>query len=689
MKKKDEVIFKYKSIFGQEKEYIEILQECHSKMIEYKDKTFTLLDFKDDSAYKQNMDLINSFRKYSTMDDFLLGRTDYSLIPLEQKENFTQKITYHDIMESIELFNESFDKMESFYIPKDSNNVKPTLEFKKALTVNDIFNYINNNQFTVYFIESAKTYCFGAILDGYEYIHYLPFKEIDFNNFDMAHNQNSIIYGYLYLIQEYLINHSKEIKKDKVFTTIYKEYGIPYEEYLRTPKSKNTYVVYNNNLRPFLIEPEGLNYYPRMNQLRFDVVDLLADKKEQHKDFYQYFKGLQFDKNKAEEYVRKNWIVNYDIGRIYGIKYNFVGTKEEVEEYKESIVQRKLEDIELNFHMYKKHGLIKFNQEDVKGFLKEGYTSYLKEYLSSFESKIKDFNTENDNRINLDNSPIFRIGKKEMGYFKYSTNPFKHANIIMNDLEVFDAGKKSVEIQVNLEEFIHSYNEYKQSTILEVNYDWYFPFKQLHDYVENTVQSFCHIRLTSGVRPEEFKVLKDIFFYEGEDRKKILDHPDFIYDTKKYTLQSRNPYYFEIPVILNMYMDVKEFEKIQKGLHSIFKSPTAEKLYQEENIKFLESERFLSKKEIVANSDYDVVYTGFTNKSSNLHKGIKAKIISVDNGFTIQDELGNIHEESFRSVGKSGWKHLSTVNYNHLFDKLRLEEKAFLDNQKTKLIDKP
>ena len=683
MKKQNEVILKYKTIFGQEKEYLDILKECHEKMIDFKDKTFTLLDFKNDEEYQGNLLFINEFRKYAKMDDFLLGVSDYSLIPLSDANHLSQKITYHDIMEAIDLFDEQFLEMKSFYIRKSRENTNPTLGFTKVLTVNDIFNYRNDNQFTIYFIESSEKYCFGAIYESYEYIHYLPFNKI---NLDKEDTQNSIIYGYLYLTQEYLLNNYKEIVKDKVYTTLYKEYGVTYEEYLKKP-NKGQFVVYNNNLKDFLIEPEGLTYYPRLNLLRFDVLDIFKDKQEQFKDFFLYFKGLGFDKNKAEDYVRKNWILNKDIGRVYGIEYNLVGTKKELEEYKEKIIQQKLADIELNFHMYKKHGLAKYNQEDVKGILKDGYTSHIKEYISSFETTKKDFNTEQDKRIDLDKHPIFRIGKSEHLDYRHFAHSLKHPNIVMSDYLVFGEVKKRVIIQVQLEKFINAYNQFKKSEVLEMNYDWYFPYKQLHDYVDNTVQSFCHIQHTSGVRTEEFKVLRDIFFYEGEDRKKILDHPDFIEDTKKYHILSRNPYYFEIPVILELHMDLKEFEKIQKGTHPIFKSEHSEKLKHEDALKLESSERFLSKSEIVSQSNYDVVYTSRTNKSSNLHKGIKGKIVSVDKEIVIEDELGNIHTESFRSVKKSGWKHVSTMDYDKLYSSLSLSEKAFLESKDRKLLN--
>lgn len=687
MVSKTEVLLKYEQLFEEKKEYLAIVKETHQFLERYQDKAFALADFKNEIAYHENIGIIQQYRKYAQLDDLLLNSTEYALIPVADNQQNLGDITYREVMAALDLFENTIHDLFHFYLAKNVNFKSQMVLKKVFLTIKDVFHYQNESKYTLYTIESSSKRYFSVVEDGYEYVFELPFKENDMSEDSI---DDKVLLGYIYLISEHVENEVKHLPKDKEYTTISIHFGRGYDEFLHISEEKSRYSIFHNTLKPFLIEEEV--YHPKMKDgLSLDDADGFTltnyeeRKAKQRVDFFKYFSTVTIDKEAVRKYVEDTWIQREIIGKVYPIDFNFIGTKEEVERYREEIIEEKYEDILLNFDMYKQNGLIQNNPDQSKGLL-DDYSPYVKEYLSTFETPRKDYNTFNDKRIDLDVSELFAIGLVESSFSKYSLHPFEHVNIRLNDDKVFSPGKKAVQVQLNLEKFIQQYNELKNEQVLQINYDWYLPYKQLNDFVDNHIRAFCKIRLVSGVRKEEFAVLRDVFRLQGEERKQILTHPLFIQDTGKYLIQSRNPYYFEIPVVISMQMDSKEFEKIKKGTHSVFKSRTIEELFRKEQEQFLLSERFLSKQEVLSTHNYDVVYTFNTNEKLNLHKGMKGKIISMDNGIVIEDELGNLHNESFRSVGKSGWKHASTVDHEKLTGRLKLEEKAFLENIRQPLL---
>lgn len=84
MKNKNKIIAKYHSIFGIKKDYLEILEECHNKIKSFENKTFSIIDFKNDKDYESNLLLIDEFRKYSKMDDFSYKGTKGKIINLDK-----------------------------------------------------------------------------------------------------------------------------------------------------------------------------------------------------------------------------------------------------------------------------------------------------------------------------------------------------------------------------------------------------------------------------------------------------------------------------------------------------------------------------------------------------------------------------------------------------------------------------
>lgn len=673
MRQTDEVLDKYLELFGEEKDYLSVLRECHEKVTQANNTTFNLVDFKEDIKYQEYLLLIEEYRKYAVLDDFIMQAGTTALATQQDIGDFRNEITYHNIVEALSIYETNFDNSVKFYIRKDLASIAPTLNVIEVLTVNDIFTNHMSNQFKVYKVESENKQYFSMLHEGYEFVYSLPFVDIDLQSNE---DRTLVALGYLYLLQEYVQKHFNDIPKDKEFTTLARTFGVSYEHYLKSQGS-GKHVVYLENLKPFLIETPDITYYPHLNELSFGVVDIMGDKKEQHKDFFTYFQTLELDKEKVLSYVKENWIRNQDIGKVYDISYNYVATKEEIETYKENIVKKKTHDIQLNFDMYVKYGLSTYDSSTQNSTVPEtGYKPYIQEYLSLHDTARKFYGKEGDKRIDLDSSTIF--------YLSNGRTPETLANISENELGVLgeEQSTKNITFAVNIVEFIKAYNEYAGEEALSIDYEWYFPMKQLEHYIDNTVQSFCQRYLVSGVREEEFCVLRDVFYYEGEDKTKIMEHPNFIEDHKKHLLSSYNKFFFRIPFKVNIFMDSKDFKKLEKGTHPIFKSALLESLYEEEQLKLSSQPRFLSKKEISENKDVDVVYTGATHKSCGLYKGLKGKVVSINGKIQIIDELGNIHEETFQSVKKSGWQHLSTIPYDSVYNKLSLQEKAFLENNR-------
>lgn len=669
----DEVLDKYQELFGEEKDYLDVLRECHEKVTQAKSISFNLIDFKEDHKFQEYLSLIEEYRKYAVLDGFIMQVDTTSIATQQDIGDFRNKITYHNIVDALSLFETNFDNSVKFYIRKNLENTVSSLQVIEALTINDIFTNHINSQFKIYTIESEKKHYFTMFYQNYEFVYSLPFEQIDIQS---NADETLILYGYLYLLQEYVLNHFNDIPKDKEYTTLSKTFGVSYEDYLKTQGTQKS-GVYLQNLKPFLIENPDLTYYPHFHKLSFGVVDTMGDRNEQFKDFAIYFETLKMNKEKALAYVEENWIRKQDIGKVYDISFNFVATKEELEMYKENVVQEKMKDIQLNFDMYKKHGLLTYSP-NLKTVELE-YKPYIQEYLSLHKTETKFYGKEGDKRLDLDSSTIFHLSNNR--------NINTKANISKNEFGVLgeEQSHKNISFCVDMVEFIKAYNVSAEKEVLDIDYEWYFPKSQLDHYVNNSVQSLCQRYLVSGVREEEFCVLRDTFYYEGEDKAKIMEHPNFIEDHKKHNLNSQNKFFFHMPFKISIYMDIKDFKKLEKGTHPIFKSDLLESKFKEEQQILLSQPRFLSKKETSEKNDMDVVYTGNTHTRSGLHKGLKGKIVNMDGKIEILDELGNVHEETFQSVKKSGWQHLSTIPYDSIYSKMSLQEKAFLEKKRGNL----
>ena len=72
--------------FKIEKDYLEILKECHDKMKSFEGVNFSIQDFQSDEDYIKNIELINLFRKYSILDSFILGGKGFSSLKKVSKD---------------------------------------------------------------------------------------------------------------------------------------------------------------------------------------------------------------------------------------------------------------------------------------------------------------------------------------------------------------------------------------------------------------------------------------------------------------------------------------------------------------------------------------------------------------------------------------------------------------------------
>lgn len=620
----DKIIEKYKKLFnGEEKSLYEIMKECHQVLKNAEDMSFKLSDFCNEDKYKANMNTITLYRKYVKLDKFIeqnlfKEEDDKNTQIVVFNSNIAYDMSYHEIVDSLELYETEFPKCERFYIKNKIEKYPEKYNIYTINTINEMFRK-DKEKVKIYFIKTLNKHYYVYNYNGFDFAFELPFNIIE-----ESWKENKIYKGYMYLLDIFVKNNYDKIDKNKEYTNIYDYFGIDYEEYMKKSdyKSRVTgkFAVYNTTVKPFLIEKEGLTYYPDLTKISdgffTDYIPMdLEDNNERsskieqmHKDFAEYFKTLRYDEEKIDTYLNENWIKFFDIGDAYSeyVNYNKVATKEELEDYRARIIRKKKSDIIFNIVLYKKWGIYKygynFSKKDNHKIEPNNvikYKPYLKEYFELRMTNKKDFNTENDKRINLDNG-IFRVSSK---YFNSLYKNYEHRvmedNILSNERgsSKEQMARKVYQlcgnyIDVDLVEFIKEYNEIKGENILNIDTDWYFPIHFIDEYVNNTVSCFCKERMTSSIEKYDVNILYDNpyinAFYPEENLNNTMI--TLYNETNKIEVRPKRPIFmfhhyipYEkpiIPLVLSFDIDYKDILKIAEGKHPFFKSQRTEEEYK-------------------------------------------------------------------------------------------------------------
>lgn len=311
---KTKIIEKYKELFNEEKPFYDILQESKDLLNISKDLSFKISDFKEDLNYEKNLNTIKLYRKYIELDSFINNTlTDDKALILYGTKN--RHIDYKIMVAALEKFKNEVRFEDISFTKNEFEKRNSIFDVIEITSVNDFFGK-NQYNYCIYNIKSNKIYYLCYNYKNYDFI-----IKINFENLE----EIDLVSCYTDLLKKYIRDNFEKFNKDKIYTTIYKEFGETFEKFREFKKEYDSkFYTYTNTIEPFLKNYKDETYFYDFSEmcmslgskvpLNFYINNTEEENIIQETKYREYFRNLQYSKELIQKYCEENWIKAFDIG---------------------------------------------------------------------------------------------------------------------------------------------------------------------------------------------------------------------------------------------------------------------------------------------------------------------------------------------------------------------------------------